>query len=144
MTNESECGVNLIKQFEGCKLKAYHDQGGVLTVGYGHTGVDVYEGMTITQEQADALLEQDLKATQNAIDRLVNVPLTNNQNGALLSFVYNIGQGNFKKSTLLKRLNAGQFEMAAAQFPAWDKVNGLTNTGLLRRRIAEKELFNNG
>ena len=142
MSEIPECGVDLIKRFEGCELTAYQDQGGVLSVGYGHTGDDVCEGMTITQEQADDFLEQDLQTSQNAIDQLVTVPLTKNQNGALLSFVYNVGQGNFKKSTLLKRLNANQYLLAADQFPAWDKVDGLVNAGLHRRRLAEQELFN--
>lgn len=134
-------GIQLIKSFESCRLKAYQDQVGVWTIGYGHTGDDVYEGQAITQDDADTLFASDLKEREDAVSRMVSVPLTAGQFSAIVSFVYNLGAHTLQTSTLLKDVNAGNFDAAAAQFPLWDHCGGATNPGLLRRRLAEQALF---
>lgn len=136
----SPAGIALIKQFEGCKLTSYQDQRGIWTVGYGHTG-NIGPGMTITQEQADAFLLEDLHHTETGILCQVHVPLSQNQFDALVSFAYNIGLGNFKDSTCLAKLNEGQYQDAANWMLPWHHVNGVENEGLLNRRTAERDLF---
>ena len=142
----SEDGLSLLKHFEGCKLKAYKDGGGVLTIGYGHTskagGLQVYPGLTITQSQAEQLLLDDLdRMTYPVIKRLVKVSLSQGQFDALCSFIYNLGEGQVSTSTLLKLLNTGDFSAAADQFKRWKYDNGKVELGLVRRRAAERELF---
>ena len=137
----SEKGLALTEQFEGLRLEAYQDSVGVWTIGYGHTGPDVHAGLTITQEQASALLLQDAGTAVAAVNRLVTVPLTQNQFDALVDFVFNLGSGNFAKSTLLRELNAGNTAAAAAQFLVWNRAGGVVLPGLTRRRQAEAELF---
>lgn len=134
-------GLALTEQFEGLRLKAYQDSAGVWTIGYGHTGRDVHAGLTITQQQASDLLLQDVGTAVTTVNRLVTVPLTQNQFDALVDFVFNVGSGNFAKSSLLRELNAGNTASAAAQFLAWDHTGGVMSPGLLRRRQAEKDLF---
>lgn len=141
----SKNGLDLIKEFEGCRLKAYKCPAGVWTIGYGHTGKvgdkPICEGMTITELMAETLLAIDLQQFEQAINTLVKKPLTQNEFDALVSFVFNIGIGNFQKSTLLKLLNQGNFELAAERFLDWKYSKGKVLTGLKRRRIAEKILF---
>jgi lysozyme len=132
--------VSLVASFEGMELRAYQDQGGIWTLGYGHTA-DVKEGDTCTQQQAEAWLSEDLETADIAVNKAVTVPLTQNHFDALVSLCFNIGQGNFAKSTLVRILNAGSIQAAADQFLVWDKVGGQTNAGLLRRRNAERALF---
>lgn len=134
-------GINLIKQFEGCRLAAYKCPSGVLTIGWGHTkGVKI--GDTCTQEQADKWLADEVQIFENAVKNLVNVPLNENQLGALTSFVYNVGIGNFSTSTLRKKLNAKDYTGAANEFERWVYgANKRKLEGLVRRRKAEKELF---
>jgi len=134
-------GLALTEQFEGLRLTAYQDSVGVWTIGYGHTGPDVYPGLTITQEQASALLLQDVATAVATVNRLVTVPLTQNQFDALVDFVFNVGSGNFASSTLLRELNAGNTAGAAAQFLVWVYAGGVQVPGLLRRRQAEQALF---
>lgn len=134
-------GVALIKQFEGCRLTAYQDQRGIWTIGYGHTGPEVVQGLTCTQTQADSWLLADTHAASMAVLKDVDIILTQNQFDALVSFTFNVGIGNFAGSTLLKQLNAGHTALAADQFLVWDHVNGVPNAGLLRRRQAEQALF---
>jgi lysozyme len=126
-------------------LKAYKCPAGVLTIGFGHTGRDVKEGMTCTVEQAHAWLMNDLAAAANAVDQLIAVPLSANQRGALASFVFNLGQGALRGSTLRRKLNAGDYAGAAAEFGRWTKalVDGETVSlsGLVKRRAAESTLF---
>ena len=136
-------GVALIEQFEGCSLTAYPDPGTggePYTIGIGTTG-GVKPGDTCTREQAEEWLRDDCTHAEQAIDELVEVPLTQNQRDALISLIYNIGVGNFKGSTLLKLLNAGNYAAAQQQFTRWDKAAGKEMPGLLRRREAEAELF---
>lgn len=136
----SKTGLNLIKQFEGCRLTAYRCPAGVWTIGYGHTG-GVKEGQKITQVQADAYLATDLGRYEKSVNEYVKVTINQNQFDALVSFTYNCGPGALKGSTLLRKLNAGDYTGAAAEFPRWNKAGGKVLNGLIRRRAAEKALF---
>ena len=137
----SQAGVDLIKQFEGQRLTAYKCPAGIWTIGYGHTSAagapEVQPGMTITYQEANAILVRDLGKYEDAVDRLVKVPLTQNQFDALVSFTYNVGEGALAKSTLLKKLNAGQYDAVPAELMKWTKGGGKELPGLVRRRRAE-------
>ena len=133
-------GLELIKQFEGCKLKAYVCPAGVLTIGYGSTGPHVKAGMTITQDQADELLRSDLRRFEDYVDQHCK-PATDNQFAALVSFCFNVGEGNLRTSTLRRMHNAGDYKGAAAQFARWDKAAGKVLPGLVKRRAAERKLY---
>jgi len=137
----SDQGLALTEQFEGLQLTAYQDPVGVWTIGYGHTGADVQPGLTITQEQASDLLLQDVSGAVAAVNRLVTIPLTQNQFDALVDFTFNVGQGNLASSTLLRELNAGNTAGAAAQFLVWVYAKGVELPGLVTRRQAEAALF---
>lgn len=139
--NISEKGINLIKNFEGCRLEAYKCPAGIWTVGYGHTGSTVHQGLKISQSEADSLLKTDLIIHCNNVSKLVKVPLNQNQFDALVSLEYNIGYGNFSRSTLLKLLNTKNYKDAAEQFAVWRLGGGKILPGLVRRRKAEKDLF---
>lgn len=134
--------VNIIKRFEGLRLNAYKDPVGIPTIGYGTTK-DVKMGQTITREQAEALLYEDIKTIRlPAVQRLVTAPIGNNQLCALISFCYNVGVGALGKSTLLKRLNAGEHkEKVAKEFLKWTKAGGKVLPGLVTRRRSELALF---
>ncbi|MFZ5986922.1 MAG: lysozyme [Bacillota bacterium] len=140
----SQKAIDLIKKYEGLKLTAYKCPAGVLTIGYGHTKT-TKPGMTINKEMAELLLKQDLKDFEKAINELVKVPLTQNQFDALTSFIFNVGVGKFKNSTLLKELNEGNYKEAANEFLKWTKARqagGLIELpGLVKRRKDEKKLF---
>ena len=136
----SKAGLDLIKQFEGLYLKAYRCPAGVPTIGYGHTA-GVAMGQTITQQQADDYLRRDVRQFERAVARLVSVPLTQGQFDALVSFAFNLGEGALAQSTLLRLLNAGDYAGAAAQFDRWNKADGRVLPGLVRRRAAERALF---
>lgn len=138
--NISETGIQLIKKFEGCSLKAYKCPAGIWTIGYGHT-LGVKEGQTITKEQAEIFLKQDIRSFELTVNNLVNVPLNQGQFDALVSFCYNLGSGNLKNSTLLKLLNKKDYIGAAEQFDRWVYASGKKLPGLVKRRTAEKELF---
>lgn len=137
--------VNAIKEHEGLRLKAYKDSVGVWTIGYGDTGPDVVEGLVITKEQAENRLRKRLREFEGYVLKYVRVGLNQNQFDALVSLVYNIGPTNFSSSTLLKKLNAGDYQGAADQFLVWNKgrVNGklVVIKGLSNRRTAERQLF---
>ena len=137
----SSKGLDLIKKFEGCELKSYVCPAGVLTIGYGHTGTDVHAGMEISQAEADELLKTDTIRFEKAVDRHTNVELKQCMFDALVSFTFNCGADAYKNSTLLRLLNAGDYEGAASQFDRW--VNGANGPlpGLVRRREAEEALF---
>lgn len=143
--NTSQSGINLIKGFEGKRLSAYDDGVGVWTIGYGTikypNGVRVKKGDTCTDAQAESYLKNDLVKFESAINRLVKVPLNQNQFDALSSFIYNLGETNLSKSTLLRKLNAKDYKGAADQFLVWNKAGGKVLTGLVRRREAERNLF---
>ncbi len=130
----------IIKEFEGLRLKAYKCPAGVLTIGYGHTkGVKVNQ--SISEKEADRLFSQDIKEFEGYVDRFVKVKLSANQHEALVSFVYNIGPGAFMHSTLLRKLNDGDYKGAQGQFIRWNKAGGKVLKGLTRRRKAEAKLF---
>lgn len=137
----SQSGLDFIQDVEGCKLFAYLDTGGVWTIGVGHTGPEVVQGLTCTMEQAMAWLAEDVREAEDAINKAVKVSLTQNQFDALVSFVFNVGVGAFLSSTLLKKLNAGDYEGAAGQFPRWNKDNGKEIAGLTKRRHLEQSVF---
>ena len=139
----SQAGIDLITSFEGCRLTAYQDSVGVWTIGYGHTS-GVYQGMTITEEEAIAFLRQDLKTAENAVNNNVTYGINQNQFDALVSFTFNVGTGNFTSSTLLKKLNAGDVNGAANEFDRWIYAGGQVLEGLVRRRAAEKQMFLSG
>lgn len=137
-------GKDIIKKWEGLRLKAYLCPAGVPTIGYGHT-YNVKMGQTISMAQAELFLDHDYQDAEEQVLSLVKVPLTENQLGALTSFVFNLGAGNLRISTLLRKLNLGDYRGAAEQFGAWNKarVNGVLTVldGLTKRRADEKNLF---
>ncbi|MFA3104176.1 lysozyme [Acinetobacter pittii] len=141
----SNAGLNLIKGFEGKRLNAYDDGVGVWTIGFGTikypNGARVKKGDTCTEQQAEDYLRNDLAKFEAAINKLVKVPLTQNQFDALASFTYNLGETNLANSTLLKKLNKGDYQGAADQFLVWNKAGGKVMKGLVRRREAERALF---
>ena len=137
----SGTGLALTEKEEGCKLTAYKDSGGVLTIGYGHTG-GVTPGMVITQEQANEYLQEDVQSSVDAVNRLVHIPLSQNEFDALVDFVYNVGAGAFASSTMLRLINRNNLTEAANEFEKWDFCGGRVVTGLLNRRIEEEKEFN--
>ena len=142
----SEKGLGLIKEFEGLVLKPYKDAVGIPTIGYGNTYYEDGRKVSlsdpaITEERATALLKMVVKRYEDAINRYVQVPITQNQFDALVSFAYNIGNENVRKSTLMKLLNRKQYTEAADQLLRWNKAGGKTLKGLTRRRQAERVLF---
>lgn len=136
----SQKGIDLIKKYEGLRLKAYRDVAGVLTIGYGSTK-GVKPGMMITAERAEELLAQDIADHARFVDLFVTVPLNQNQYDALASFTFNLGGGALKTSTLLKKLNKGAYSGAAEEFLKWTKADGKVQRGLVRRREEERKLF---
>jgi lysozyme len=131
----------LVKSFEGCRLEAYQCPAGKWTVGYGHTGPDVHEGLVISQQQADAFLAADLERFAAGVARFVTRPLSAQQTAALISFAFNEGLGRFSGSTLLVKVNAGLDQEAAREFGKWIYCNKEILTGLVRRRAAEAALY---
>ena len=138
-------GVDLICGFEGLRLKAYDDGVGVWTIGFGTTvypnGIRVKKGDTCTEAQAKAYMAHDLKKFESAVNNAVTVPINQNQFDALVSLAYNIGTGAFSKSTLVKKLNAGDIRGAAEQFDVWVNAGGKRMQGLVNRRAKENEVF---
>lgn len=141
----SQVGIELISSFEDLKLNAYDDGVGVWTIGIGTTiypnGVKVKKGDKCTLEQALKYLQHDLKSSEKTVNESVKAPLSQNQFDALVSLAYNIGSTAFKNSTLLKKLNAKDYQDAADQFLVWNKGGGKVMKGLVRRREAERALF---
>ena len=135
-------GVELIRHFEGCRFDAYLCPAGVWTIGYGHTA-DVKEGDSIDQEAAEAFLIEDLEKFEQAVMRLVEVPLTQQQFDALVSWTFNLGAGNLAESTLLRKLNNYQYAEVPEQMMRWVRAGGKVLEGLVRRRAAEAALFQN-
>lgn len=143
-TKVSHNCISIIKFHEGFRSRAYLCPAGVPTIGWGSTkifGRPVDMHLTITMEQADAQLEKDVEKFSSQVLSVVKVPLTQNQFDALVSFTYNLGIGNLQKSTLLKKLNAGDYEGAANEFEKWVKSGGRTLNGLVTRRKQERDLF---
>lgn len=136
----NSAGLALIKEYEGFEAHAYQDTGGVWTCGYGHTR-GVGPGVSCTPEQAEVWLEADLESAEKDVQRLVKVPLNDNQYAALVSFTFNLGGHQLGKSTLLKLLNAGDYAGAGGQFKFWIYDNGKKLKGLIKRRAAEAALW---
>lgn len=134
-------GLALIKTYEGLELEPYADAGGKLTIGYGHLIKPGEFFSRISEQHAHDLLRKDVRVAEAYVKRYVKVKLNDNQFAALVSLVYNIGPGNFQKSTLLRLLNRGQGDKAAAEFARWSKVGYKTVNGLTKRREAERRLF---
>lgn len=132
-------GLDIIKRFEGLKLKAYKCPAGVWTIGWGHTG-DVKPGATITAHQAEAILDADLDRFELGVDKLAP-GLPSNQFSALVSFSFNVGLEALAKSTLLKKLKSGGPLAAAPEFAKWVRAGGKVLPGLVKRREAERQLF---
>ena len=156
----SNTGLALIKSFESLRLRAYDDADGkdvpaggrakgVLTIGYGHTGNDVFVGQVITALQAESILAADIAAFERGVNRLVSTTITQCQFDALVSFAFNCGLDEdldtkaegLGDSSLLRYVNAGDFARAADEFPKWNKDGGKVLNGLVRRRAAERALF---
>ncbi|NJR37505.1 MAG: lysozyme [Leptolyngbyaceae cyanobacterium CSU_1_4] len=133
-------GLRILKTLEGLRLEAYLDAVGVWTIGYGTTS-GVVPGMRISPAEAEAFLKKDLATFEAAIANAVKVPLTDNQFSALVSFIYNIGETEFVRSTLIQLLNQKDYLGAADQLLRWNKGNGQELPGLTRRRQAERALF---
>lgn len=137
----SQRGIDLIKIFEGLYLEAYKCPAGVWTIGWGTTK-GVTPGMKITKEKAEKLLKADLVKFEQAVERNVKVPINQNIFDSLVSFTYNLGEGNLKSSTLLRKLNSKDYYGASQEFQRWNKAGGKVLNGLIRRREAERDLFN--
>lgn len=139
----SQRGIDLIKQFEGYSSKAYPDPatgGAPWTIGYGTTK-GVKPGMIITAEQAEKMLRGDVAKFESGVSSLITAPTTQGQFDAMVSLAYNIGLGNFGKSTLLKKHNARCYTCAADQFRVWNRANGKVMNGLTKRRAAERQVY---
>jgi lysozyme len=147
----SSKGLSLVKAFEGClkptgdgRFRPYRCPAGVLTIGWGHTnahGRQFDQYTKWTQEECDAVLREDLAGFERAVQRLVRVPLKQNEFDALVSFAYNCGEGALAKSTLLRKLNKGDYRGATAEFAKWNRGGGRVLKGLTRRRAAEAAMF---
>lgn len=141
----NKAGLDLIKEFEGWRSKAYKCPAGVWTIGYGHTSMAgppaVKPGMTITREEGERILRNDLKAYEDGVKSAIKVPLNSNQFSACVSLCYNIGVGAFRKSSVARFCNAQQWKKAADAFSLWNKAGGKVLPGLTRRRAAEAALF---
>lgn len=141
----SALGISFIKQWEGVRLKAYRDGGGVLTIGCGHTSAagfpEVTAGLTITMKQSDEILARDLAKFEAGVAGAIRRAATQNQFDAMISLAFNIGIGAFGKSTVVRRFNEGNDKAAAEAFLLWNKDNGKVVKGLANRRLAERALF---
>ncbi len=145
----SKDGIEIIKYYESLRLDTYICSGGKLTIGYGHTGSDVKQSMIITPNQAEELLINDLNRFEKDVTSLVKVAINQNQFDALVCFAFNVGSDidldkiaeGLGDSTLLAKLNAGDFIGATKEFPKWNKSKGLVTKGLVRRRATEKAFF---
>lgn len=141
----SQKGVDLIKKFEGLRLKQYRCSANVRTIGYGHTGPDVTEGLVITHQRAEELLVQDLAKFEQGVQELVPTTVTQTQFDAMVALAFNIGLTNFRKSSVVRLLRAGDPKGSADAFLLWTKarVDGVLTVlpGLVKRREAERALF---
>lgn len=141
MRKTNDAGVELIKSFEGLRLKAYRDSVNVLTIGYGHTGPDVRVGQVITEKEAERLLREDLGTAERGVESAITEDITDNQFAACVSLAFNVGVGAFRKSSIVKYINAGDVLLAADRFLLYNKAGGKVLAGLTRRRKAERALF---
>ena len=138
--NVSQKGIDLIKEFEGCKLKAYKDSVGVWTIGWGNTS-HAKSGMTITQSQAEIFLNDDIKPIETLLNAM-GINYTQNQFDALVSWIYNLGSGNFRSSTMYRKILAKADEVEITdQLVKWHNAGGRPLLGLKRRRVAEANMY---
>ena len=138
-------GIAVLHHFESCALKAYPDPatgGDPWTIGWGHTGPGISKGLRWDQRTADLVFSQDLQRFEKGVLALVAAGINQGQFDALVSFAYNVGLGNLRTSSLLRMFNAGELDLAAAQFSRWNQAAGKVMKGLIRRRAAEAALFN--
>jgi lysozyme len=138
--NPSGACLYLIRSSEGCRLTAYKDSAGVWTVGYGSTGHDVKPGLKITMKRAEELLASDVAEAADAVNKYA-LPCTQGQFDALTDFVFNLGEGAFARSTLLRKHQAGNYTGAAQEFARWIYAGGKPLPGLIKRRAAEAHLY---
>ena len=142
MRHINERGLDLIKSFESLRLDAYRCPANILTIGWGHTGPDVKEGMTISLDEAETLLRSDLSRFERGVEAMTEgVKTTEDQFAAMVSLAFNIGLGNFHGSTVLKRHKLGNRIGCANAFLMWNKARGSVLKGLTRRREAERKLY---
>ena len=142
MRHITPTGINLIKQFEGFSDTVYTCPAGFNTIGYGHvvqTNEDFSDG--VTTATAEILLQQDVTRTEQAVLRLIHIPLTDGQFDALVSFTYNLGQGALQRSTLRRKVNRNEHQAAPAEFMRWVWAGGRQLPGLIKRRYAEAKLY---
>jgi len=138
----NQAGLDLIKQAESLQLKAYRCPAGILTIGYGHTGADVHSGLVIIKDQAEQLLKQDVEEFEEGVSHLVDEKkTTDNQFSAMVSLAFNIGLGNFKKSSVLSFHKQCKPSSAAESFNMWNKGGGRVLEGLVKRRKSESKLY---
>ena len=142
----NEAGMELIKHYEGWRESPYLCSAARPTIGYGstwdrHGNAVTLDHPDITKKQGEYLLQREVRHSEEAIRKLIKSELTKNMFSSLCSFIYNVGSGNFQKSTLRMKLNRGQYESAADEFPKWRKAGGRVIKGLVRRRKQERELF---
>jgi lysozyme len=144
----SQKGIDLIKEFEGCRLDAYRCPANVPTIGYGSTGADVHMGMKITQEEAELRLKRDIAAFEECVSNSCTVEPSQNQFDAMVALCFNIGPGSVKHnrdgfltSSVLRFHNEGRHNDAAIAFGKWIRGGGRILPGLMRRREAEAKLY---
>jgi lysozyme len=137
----SDRGLALTKSFEGLQLEAYRDCAGIWTIGYGHTGPTVSAGQSISEAEAEQLLQADLAEAVACVNHAVQAVISQGQFDAMVDFCFNAGRGNFVQSTLLRKVNDDDLQDAAAQFALWVHAGGEVVAGLVRRRNAEAALF---
>ena len=133
-------GISLIKKFEGCELESYKCAAGVWTIGFGSTH-NIEEGMNISKDRAEELLLEDIAEFEESVLESVDMPMSQHQFDALVSWTFNLGPSNLKASTMLKVLNNGNYEDVPEQIKRWNKAGGKVLDGLIRRREAEALLF---
>lgn len=137
----SKTGIEMIEKFEGLRLSSYQDSVGIWTVGYGHTGAHVHKGMHISRKEAEYYMAIDLKHFEQCVEKMVHVPLTQNEFDALVSFSFNVGCEALRKSTLLKKLNDKDYEGASDEFGRWCHAGHKVLKGLVTRREEERQRF---
>ena len=137
----SYSGLQMMMKAEGLRLEAYRCPANVLTIGYGHTGADVVEGMLINEAQAEALLKKDIEFAERGVREYAAVPLTQGQFNSLVDFAFNCGVGAMRGSTMLRRLNSKDYAGAADALLLWNQAGGRVMAGLTKRRQEEKAMF---
>jgi len=145
MRHITQRGIDFIKQFEAFSEYPYYCPAGKKTIGWGHVILDnesIQEPLSV--DDGEILLKKDVQSSEMAVFRNISVPLSDNQFDALVSFTFNCGAGALQRSTLRMKINREEYGEAAEEFPRWCKIGGKTSKGLLRRRLAEKEIFEEG